>query len=118
MSEKKEDLVYVPTEGYPYFYHDPEGDGFVYFKSESERDEHVKDAIQGYLDDGWAEEVENVTVGKLTGVATKVNVIERPNDGSLDDDNCDEDGRYWDSDWDYICNYEIKPLGYVCPTNK
>jgi hypothetical protein len=64
---------------------------------------------------GWNEEVENIIVGKITGASAKVDVTIRPTD--LDEDNCDDEGVYWDSDHDYTCNYEIKPVGFVCPTD-
>jgi hypothetical protein len=115
MNKLKTEKSYNPKVGFEFFYSDPCGDGLVYFKSEQERDDAVNEAVHGYLDDGWNEEVENVTVGKITGEAAKVDVKIRPSD--LDEDNCDEEGVYWDSDWDYTCNYEIKPIGYVCPTN-
>jgi hypothetical protein len=114
MSNLKTEKSYTPKIGFEFFYSDPDGDGFVYFKSEQERDDAVNEAIADYLQDGWNEEVENVTIGKITGVAAKVDVTIRSTD--LDEDNCDEDGVYWDSDHDYTCNYEIKPVGFVCPS--
>ena len=108
---------FVPTKNYPYFYYDVEDSGFVYFQTEKERDEAVKEAIQDYLDDGWNEEVENIVVGEMTGSSTKINVQIAPDPSELDEEGCDKSGEYWDQDWDYKCDYEIKPLGYVCPTN-
>jgi len=95
----------------PYFIHDPEGDGFTYYATEEERDEAAKDIIQEYLDDGWNEEVESVTAGKITHQATQVNVVKRPHDDELDEDGFDKDGQYWDSEYDYTCGYELRPLG-------
>ena len=115
MAKLKTEKSYTPKVGFEFFYSNPCGDGLVYFKSEQERDEAANEAVHGYLDDGWNEEVVNITVGKITGVATKVDVTIRPTD--LDEDDCDEEGVHWDPEWGYTCNYEIKPVGYVCPTD-
>jgi hypothetical protein len=112
----KVDFKYNPEPDYPYFHYNPEGDGFVYFKSESERDEATKDAIQGYLDDGWDESVVNIVAGKVTSQASMVDVELKPDE--MDDNGEPLDGTYWDADWDYKCNYELKPLGFVCPSTK
>ena len=110
----KAERSYTPKIGFEFFYHDNCGDGFVYFKSEQERDEAAEDAISEYLQGEWNEEVESIIIGNVAGVVVKVDVVVRPED--LDQDNCDEDGVYWDSDHDYTCNYEIKPVGFVCPS--
>ena len=112
----KTEKRYSPKIGFDFFYFDPCGDGIVYFKTEQRRDEEVKAVVKSYLDDGWNEEVESVTVGKITGAAAKVDVIFRPVD--LDENDCADDGVHWDPDWEYTCNYEIRPLGYVCHSNK
>ncbi len=67
-------------------------DGFAYFKSEKERDEFAALEIQNHLQDGWSEDVEHMRVGKVTGEAVQTNV--RPSDSS---------------EFDYFCDYEIKP---------
>ena len=118
MEKQKIERSYSPKKGFSFFYNDYDGDGMVYFKTEQDRDAAAEEAVQNYLHDGWSEEVENIVVGTVTGASTRVDVEIRPEDDELDEDNCDEDGSYWDSDWDYKCNYKIKPLGFVCPTNK
>lgn len=112
----KEISKFYPHHSQPYFLFDPEGSGFVYFKTEKERDESASDAVDAYLNirDGWDENVTSVIVGKLTGQAAMVD-IETP-DGNLDEEDCDEAGEYWDEGFDYKCNYKIKPLGYICPS--
>jgi hypothetical protein len=115
MNKLKTEKSYTPKIGFEFFYSDPAGDGFVYFKTEKSRDEAVEDAIANYLQGSWYEEVENIIVGKITGASAKVDVTIKPT--NLDEDNCDDEGAYWDSDCDYTCNYEIKPLGFVCPTD-
>ena len=99
MSKLKTEKSYNPEIGFEFFYSDPCGDGFVYFRLEQERDDAVIEAISDYLQDGWNEEVESITVGKITGAAVKVDVTYSP------------------TDWGCTCNYEIKAVGYVCPTN-
>lgn len=81
----------------------------MYFSSEKERDEEAKKVIEAYLDDdGWPEEVVNVTCGTLTGRAGRVDVHYRQ--GDIDEDGLDESGEYWDSDWEYKCNYALTPF--------
>ena len=113
---KKVDKKYNAESDYPYFYYDPEGDGFVYFKTEKMRNEWANDAIQQYLDEGWDEQVTNVVCGKVTGQATMVDVKTR--DGEVNEDDVDESGESWLSEWDYKCNYTLKPLDFVCPSTK
>lgn len=111
----KIDKKYTPDKEYPYFYYDVEGDGFAYFKSEELRDKLANEAIQNYLDDGWDEQVENVIVGTLTGKAAMVDVVVPI--GEIDEDEgTDEAGEYWDGDFEYRCNYEIKPISFICPS--
>lgn len=93
----------------PFFVYDPEGDGFTYYATEQERDEAAEMVIQGYLDEGWSEEVTSVVAGILTHKSTQTNLQERPDDDKINEDNEDEDGTYW-GDWTHICNYELLPI--------
>jgi len=93
----------------PYFFYDPEGDGFMYYATEEERDKAADNAIHEYLDDGWSEDVTNIVAGKLTHITRQCNVVSRPSDDDLDEDGCDEDGFYW-SDFPCTCDYELQPL--------
>ena len=110
------DFKYTPSSEYRFFYHDPGDDGFVYFRTKEERDVMAQSAIDEYLNDGWSEDVEGVTVGEVTGMSTKVDVVKKP--VSLDEENCDENGEWWDSDWDYKCNYRIKPITSMAAISK
>ena len=112
----KIDCKYNPDKDYRFFYYDPNGSGFVYFKDKSLRDECANDEIQKYLDDGWNEEVGRVVSGEITAQAAMTDVTKR--DGEIDDEGNDEAGEYWDADWPYKCNYKLKPLGFVCPSTK
>lgn len=103
---------------------DPEGDGFQTFATESARDAAAAaaeaaaaEAVKQYLaSDGWAEEVELLSVGVITGRARPVD-IKRPV-GKINDECVDEDGVYWGdmigagckgSELE-MCNYAIIPL--------
>ena len=110
MSQKLE-KQYSPHPEFRFWLYDPEGDGMVYYRSAEDRDADAEEAISGYLDDGyWSEEVENVCVGEVTHIASEVNRVNRPDDDQIDEDGCDESGRYWNQDIDYICNYELLPI--------
>ena len=87
---------------------DPEGEGYIFYETEKERDDAAKEAIQSYLDDTLFDEVEGVFVFTVMATATQVNV-KRP-EGELDDEGYDENGDYWEVDVDFSCNYALKPL--------
>lgn len=95
-----------------YFLYDP-GNGFETFRTIEERDAAAKEAIEYHLDDGWSEDVTQVCVGEVTGVATKANVRTKPkrsdfpNEEEYDDAIADWGG---ESMYDELCDYEIAPL--------
>ncbi|VVE54173.1 hypothetical protein [Pandoraea terrigena] len=99
-----------------YFVHDNEG-GYNEFKSDAERDAAHKSAIEGYLDDGWSEEVDSVVSGIVTHKTVKCNVEPRPescaehpeNDGE-NCDACEAWNEYPDHEFDYCCSYEPEAL--------
>lgn len=93
-----------------YFLYDPAGDGFQTFPTVELRDAAAKTAIENSLVDGcWLEEVFEIVVGEITGIATKTNVTKRP--ATLDDNGEDNEGDYWDSDMDEKHDVEIPPIG-------
>lgn len=106
-----------PEDGWPwqaspnrlYFVYDPDGDGFLYYATEEERDDAAKAVIDSYLEDGWDGQVRNIVAGKLTHTAQQTNLEHRPTDDELDEDGCDEEGVHWD-DFDHRCNYELLPI--------
>ena len=112
INEKDKSLK--PSKEFCFFYYDPEGDGFCYFKSEAVRDEHANGAIMDYLQYGWSEDVVNVISGRITGCAAMTDVVIRPE--TVDDEGVAGDGEYWGPDASYKCNYSIKPLGFTCPS--
>ena len=82
----------------------------TFYETEEDRAKAAKATIEGYLSDGdgWREEVTNVFAFTVTHCATAVNVKNLV--GELDEDGCDETGEYWESEFDYKCDYELKPL--------
>ena len=93
-----------------YFVYDPNGDGYYEFETEAQAIKEANDCLDNYLDDGWDEEVVNVTCGKVTHRATQTDFIERPPSQELDDDGCDLDGDHWKDEWDHKCNYKMKAI--------
>lgn len=92
-----------------YFLYDPAGDGFQTFPTAELRDAAAKAAIGDCLeDDGWLEDVFNITVGEITGTAVKTNIQQRP--AHLDENGEDEEGDYWDADTEEKHDVEIRPL--------
>jgi hypothetical protein len=101
-----------PSAEYRFFLYDPEGDGMIFFKSEAERDEHIKKCIRGYMSDsdGWSDEVESVCAGEVTHIIKKTNIVPRPSDEEIDEDGVDGEGNWWDTDWLEMCNYELEEI--------
>lgn len=93
----------------PYFVYDPDGDGFIYYATEEERDDAAKAVIEVYLQDKWDEQVTNIVAGKLTHTAKQTDVQHKPPADELDEDGIDGEGESWDG-IDYRCNYELLPL--------
>jgi hypothetical protein len=100
---------YEPDAEYRFFIYDPEGDGFIYFRTVEERDAHQGMVIDGYLDEGWDESVEQVVAGEVTHSAQQVGREERPPEEQLDEEGCDGEGTYW-GDFSYKCNYALLPI--------
>ena len=111
MTEKN--YTYCPDAEHSFFLYDPEGDGFMYFKTAEERDAASHDVIQQYLDDGWSEEVEQVIAGEVTHHTVMRDVEISPkreeydNDEEYDDALAEFGGC---GDWDYKCNYKLAPI--------
>ncbi len=99
----------TPSKERKYFAYEHEGDGFTYFSDEKERDEFAEGLIQEYLQDGWGEGVESIMTGTIDQITEQTN-IHYQKDQVIDEEGCDQDGFWWDSDWDYICNYELTKL--------
>ena len=80
----------------------------MYYATESERDEAAKDAIDGHMDDGWSDSVTQVVAGVLTHKTMQCDVVKMPE--NLDEDNIDEQGVYWSSEFTYLCDYKLFPI--------
>lgn len=98
---------YFPSAEFRFFVHDPLGETFICFRTAEERDAMMKDIIDGYCDEGWSEEVEQVCIGEISGVAGKVNVKLRPE--KVDEEGYDEDGSFW-GEFESKCDYNIIPF--------
>jgi hypothetical protein len=103
----------TPSAEFRYFIYDPQGWGFLYFKSEEDRDAASSSVIQGYCDDGWDEEVTSVTAGEISHICSKTDVVERPE--QVDEEGYDEHGEYWAEEWDCKCSYTLMPLLAAAP---
>jgi hypothetical protein len=106
---KKFDLRYAPHPEYRFWLHDPEGNGMTYYRTASDRDEHAKEVIAGYLQDGWSEETEHICAGEVTHIAQVLDKTMRPDD--LDEDGIDGEGNYWEDDMAWRGNYTLEPIG-------
>lgn len=82
--------------------------GFDCFLTRDAALDEANERIQGYLGDGWSEEVTGVCVGKITHRAKMCDQVFP--DGEIDEDGNDEAREYWDPDWDYKCNYKMLPV--------
>jgi hypothetical protein len=98
----------TPDRDHIYGLYDPEGNGHTFYATEKERDEAAEEIIQGYLDDTWFDEVEEVFAFTVTSKATQVD-LRRP-EGELDEDGHDKNGDYWSPGIDFTCNYALRPL--------
>ena len=108
----KPDYRRHPDPEYRFFLYDPEGDGFMFFRSAEERDAAAGETISVYLDDGWAEEVEGVFAGEVTHHTIRTNVTRKPKREHFDSEEDFDDAmnEFGDPDWDYTCDYELRPL--------
>lgn len=107
---EKIDMKHRPSAEYRYWLYDPEGDGMVYFRTPAERDKQAARAIDAYLGDGWADEVELVAAGELTHFAQVTDKRMRPADEDLDDEMRDSEGIEWPDGMAWRGNYEMAPL--------
>ena len=92
-----------------YFAYDPEGDGYEEFKTENEAKEYAEKSMREYYGEGSRsiKEVSQVVYGKITHRATEYNVVKRPPDSQIDYEGVDLGGVYWESDWDFKCDYKM-----------
>ena len=99
-----------------YFVYDNEY-GYNEFKTDAERDSAHRSAIEGYLDDGWSEEVESVVSGIVTHITVECNIEHAPPrceaHPEQDGDDCSECAAWneWPNhEYDYTCSYEPDAL--------
>ena len=113
----KYDIKYAPSPEYRFWVYDCNGDGMSYFKDAHQRDCYAEEVVEHYLDeDGWSEDVTGCCCGEVTAFAQQVDVHKRPpdseteDDGGVDEEGCDGEGRYWPPDVTEICNYKMLPI--------
>ncbi|NGY04736.1 hypothetical protein [Solimonas terrae] len=106
-ARKRLDVKYHPSHEYRYWLYDPEGDGMIYYRTQDARDDAAEKAIAAYLDEGWADEVENVSAGEVTHFAQCLDKIQRPDE--LDEEGCDGEGTYW-SGYQWMGNYTMAAI--------
>jgi len=108
MSDKEKSGA--PSADRRFWLYDPEGDGMTYYRTREARDADAAEAIKGYnlINEGWMEEVEFVAAGELTHFAQCLDKKHRPE--TLDEEGLDEDGTWWDADWEWMGNYAMEPL--------
>ena len=92
---------------YNFFVYCPDS-GFDCFETLDAAIDEANERIQGYLYDGWSEDVTGVCAGKITHRAKMCDKVFP--DGEIDEDGRDDAGDYWDPDWDYKCNYKMLPV--------
>lgn len=103
------DREYFPSAEFCYFIYDPEGEGFIYYRSVSDRDADSSTIIDQYLDDGWDEAVEQIVAGQITHSCQKTDVQVRPKDEDLSEDGYDANGVCWKTH-DMYCDYDLVAL--------
>ena len=99
----------TPSVEFRFFVYCPNNAEFTYCRTAEARDRIADSVIQGYLDDGWDEMVEQVVAGEMTHYCAQVGREDRPEATELDAVGFDKDGKYW-GEWAYTCNYDLLPL--------
>ncbi|MFC4706095.1 hypothetical protein ACFPAA_20960, partial [Paraburkholderia caffeinitolerans] len=91
--------------------------GYEEFDTDEARDKAHQAAIDGYLDDGWSEEVTSVVSGIVTHRTVQTNVEHRPprctEHPEQDNDDCDVClawGEFPNHDFDICCRYEPEQI--------
>ena len=90
-----------------YFLYDPEN-GFETFETKDEQWKAAEEVIEGYLDDEWDEEVEDIVCGIITRKSTKCEIMKKPK--IIDSNGYDEAGWHWPKGMKYRYNYEMRNI--------
>lgn len=88
-----------------YFSYDPEGDGFSIHKTAEEAKLASENDLSHYRDyacEGWDDSVTQVCWGEIKETAIKVNEMTK--------EEAEHAGICVSNDFDYICDYELKPV--------
>lgn len=98
-----------PSEDYPWMVLTGFGDRF-FFRTDKDAIEYANNDIPDYCDPGWMPEVKNFSISKVEYVSQQANRRERPDESELDEDLMDSEGFCWE-EFEYYCEYKMKPLG-------
>lgn len=98
------------TDDKPWFAYCPDN-GLMAFATEAEAMSQAEEFIDAWLDHdtGWDELVDQVFVGRATQISSQADRVDRPDESQLDEDGCDPEGYHW-GDFEYVCNYKVKPV--------
>lgn len=115
MTENKPDIKHYYQPGYEYFSWDNEERDMRFFHNEQARDKYFQEeVIDVCLDmDGWNLEEGDMQanlIGKITGQCLMADRVDRPPAHEIDENGIDEQGRYWNSDHDWVCGYKLTPV--------
>jgi len=83
-------------------------DGYVEHESEDAAKSYGDELVRSWLHDCWGEEVDNVRMGIVTHQATEGDRTYQK--GELDEGGCDEDGIWWQPEWDYMVSWSLDPI--------
>lgn len=103
--------VRKPDKDHRFWLYSPEGDGFLFFRYEADRDEYAEREIREYLDsdNAWYEEVMGVMAGVVTHV-TKETILGTMPD-NYDEMNEEEREEEWPyEEHDQIADYSLEPI--------
>ena len=103
----------TPDARHRFWLYSPEGDGFMFFATATERDDYAKTEIRTYCDfadGGWYEEIDGIIAGVVTHTIKRIVKDVKPVDyADMDQDQRDESWPYGD-EFDEIVDYTLEPL--------
>lgn len=93
-----------------FFLFDPEGEGFVTFETREQQTAAARRAIDSYRDYEWDLAVDAIVCGVITEQSIKYDAISRPAESKIDASGLDEDGNFWLTGNDEICDYKMSSI--------
>ena len=89
-----------------FVWHEEEGE-YQTFATQKEQEQAVEKIIDWYKDAGeWPESdvMCSIVSGIITHKVQQTDYEECPDD--LDEDGKDKNGKFWEDNWEYMCNYK------------